>query len=40
MEEDVTRSRAAGFDEHLTKPVSLEVLETTIRRVAESNSPE
>ena len=38
MEEDVTRSRAAGFDEHLTKPVSLDVLETTIKRVVESPS--
>ena len=35
MEEDVRRSRAAGFDEHLTKPVSLDVLETTIQRVVE-----
>jgi CheY-like chemotaxis protein len=36
MDEDVRRSRAAGFDEHLTKPVSLDVLETTINRVVES----
>jgi two-component system CheB/CheR fusion protein len=36
MEDDVHRSRDAGFDEHLTKPVSLDVLETTIKRVAES----
>ena len=35
MDEDVKRSRDAGFDEHLTKPVSLDVLETTIQRVVE-----
>jgi CheY-like chemotaxis protein len=36
MEDDVRRSRDAGFDEHLTKPVSLEVLESTLKRVAEA----
>jgi PAS domain S-box-containing protein len=33
MEEDLQRSRAAGFDAHLTKPVDLHTLEETIRRV-------
>jgi PAS domain S-box-containing protein len=36
MEDDVRRSRDAGFDEHLTKPVSLEVLESTLKRVVET----
>jgi CheY-like chemotaxis protein len=34
MDEDVARSREAGFARHLTKPVSLEQLETAIRQVA------
>jgi signal transduction histidine kinase len=34
MDEDVARSREAGFTCHLTKPVSLEQLETAIRQVA------
>ncbi|MES1240903.1 MAG: CHASE domain-containing protein [Acidobacteriota bacterium] len=34
MEEDVARSREAGFSRHLTKPVNLEQLETAIRQVA------
>jgi signal transduction histidine kinase len=33
MEEDVQRSREAGFDTHLTKPVNLEVLEAAIQQV-------
>jgi CheY-like chemotaxis protein len=33
MDEDVARSREAGFARHLTKPVSLEQLETAIRQV-------
>jgi two-component system CheB/CheR fusion protein len=33
MEEDVARSREAGFAHHLTKPVNLEQLETAIRQV-------
>jgi signal transduction histidine kinase len=33
MEEDVERSRAAGFSEHLTKPVNLSELEAAIDRV-------
>jgi signal transduction histidine kinase len=36
MEEDVDRSRAAGFIEHLVKPVDLKRLEQTLRRVAAS----
>jgi PAS domain S-box-containing protein len=38
MDDDIRRSRDAGFEEHLTKPVSLDVLEMTIKRVAESSS--
>jgi CheY-like chemotaxis protein len=34
MEDDVARSREAGFSRHLTKPVNLEQLETAIRQVA------
>jgi two-component system CheB/CheR fusion protein len=34
MEEDVERSRQVGFSRHLTKPVSLEQLESAIRQVA------
>lgn len=34
MEEDVERSRQVGFARHLTKPVSLEQLESAIRQVA------
>ncbi|HEY7215632.1 MAG TPA: ATP-binding protein [Thermoanaerobaculia bacterium] len=33
MEEDVQRSREAGFAHHLTKPVDRQALETTIRQV-------
>ncbi|QDV38229.1 ATP-binding protein [Tautonia plasticadhaerens] len=33
-DEDVQQSRAAGFAEHLTKPVDLRTLEEAIRRVA------
>lgn len=35
-DEDVTRSRDAGFAEHLTKPVKLQHLEQAIQRVAAS----
>lgn len=35
-DEDVRRSRSAGFDLHLTKPVGLDVLERAIAEVAES----
>ncbi|MFP5284955.1 MAG: response regulator, partial [Thermoanaerobaculia bacterium] len=34
MEEDVQRSREAGFETHLTKPVNLETLREAIRRAA------
>jgi CheY-like chemotaxis protein len=34
-EDDVSRSQAAGFREHLAKPVSLPKLEEAIRRVAQ-----
>jgi signal transduction histidine kinase/ActR/RegA family two-component response regulator len=34
MEEDVHRSREAGFARHLTKPVALEALRAAIRQVA------
>ena len=33
MEEDVRQSREAGFVEHLTKPVNLQALKTTIDTV-------
>ena len=33
MEEDIRRSREAGFLRHLTKPVDLQVLEATILQV-------
>jgi PAS domain S-box-containing protein len=35
MAEDVSRSRAAGFVAHLTKPISLERLEATLRKLIE-----
>jgi two-component system CheB/CheR fusion protein len=34
MEDDVRRSRDAGFDLHLTKPVALDILESAIRQVS------
>ncbi|MDB5294729.1 MAG: domain S-box, partial [Phycisphaerales bacterium] len=33
-EEDVRRSRDAGFDDHLTKPVNLDTLQNAIARAA------
>jgi CheY-like chemotaxis protein len=33
MDEDIARTREAGFDEHLTKPINLARLIETIRRV-------
>lgn len=33
MEDDIARSKEAGFDAHLTKPVSLHALEATVRRL-------
>ena len=38
MEEDMERSRAAGFSEHLTKPVNLAQLEAAIERAARTGS--
>jgi len=35
MQQDVDRARNAGFDAHLTKPVSLQKLEVTIWRLLE-----
>jgi CheY-like chemotaxis protein len=35
MEEDLQNSRDAGFEKHLTKPVSLQALETALRGVLE-----
>ena len=32
MEEDVRQSKAAGFDEHLLKPLSLEALQRILER--------
>jgi signal transduction histidine kinase/CheY-like chemotaxis protein len=34
MEDDVRRSREAGFERHLTKPVNLDALESAIQEVA------
>jgi CheY-like chemotaxis protein len=33
MEDDIRRSKDAGFVEHLTKPVDLAQLQSTIQRV-------
>src|SRR2546421_446716 len=33
QDEDIKRSREAGFEMHLIKPVSLQILRDTIRRV-------
>jgi len=38
MENDVSRARAAGFAEHLTKPIDFERLEQAIHRIAEIDS--
>jgi PAS domain S-box-containing protein len=38
MEADIRRSREAGFECHLTKPVNLETLETAIQQVAGQES--
>jgi CheY-like chemotaxis protein len=35
MPKDVSRSRAAGFDEHLTKPISIDSLERALVRLLE-----
>jgi PAS domain S-box-containing protein len=39
MEEDLRKSRDAGFERHLTKPVSLEKLEDTIHEVLADEPP-
>jgi signal transduction histidine kinase/ActR/RegA family two-component response regulator len=39
MEDDVRRSLEAGFDRHLTKPVSLQALEATIWQVVRQEVP-
>ncbi|HZZ41348.1 MAG TPA: response regulator [Tepidisphaeraceae bacterium] len=39
-DEDVARCRAAGFDHHLTKPVSFDKLEAAIKQLAKHPSPE
>jgi signal transduction histidine kinase/CheY-like chemotaxis protein len=36
MEEDIRRSKIAGFSDHLVKPVTLDRLEQSIRRVAKN----
>jgi PAS domain S-box-containing protein len=36
MEEDVRRSREAGFERHLTKPISPQALRAVIREIAET----
>jgi CheY-like chemotaxis protein len=33
MEHDVNRARAAGFSEHLTKPINFERLEEVIQQL-------
>lgn len=40
MEEDVRRSLAAGFNAHLTKPVTFESIEAVLREVARSEARE
>ncbi len=34
MEEDIVRSREAGFEDHIVKPIDLHTLEAVIARVA------
>jgi CheY-like chemotaxis protein len=38
MEDDLRRSREAGFAEHLTKPIDPVDLDAAIRRVSRMNS--
>jgi len=40
MESDVNRARAAGFSEHLTKPINFERLEEVIQQLLSSNAQE
>ena len=35
MESDLIRSRAAGFEEHLTKPISVDLLDRALARLLE-----
>jgi CheY-like chemotaxis protein len=35
MEHDVSKARAAGFSEHLTKPINFERLERAIKKIFE-----
>jgi CheY-like chemotaxis protein len=36
MEDDLEKSRAVGFTEHLIKPVNVERLQATLREIARS----
>ena len=36
MENDISKARAAGFSEHLTKPINFERLDEAIRSLLES----
>jgi len=38
-EEDRERSRAAGFDQHLVKPVDLDTLHALLAQVGKAGSP-
>jgi CheY-like chemotaxis protein len=38
MESDVNRARAAGFSEHLTKPINFERLEEVIQKLLNNNA--
>lgn len=38
MESDVNRARAAGFSEHLTKPINFERLEEVIQQLLSNNA--
>jgi len=40
MDEDIQRSREAGFERHLTKPVNLQLLQDAILEVAGRGAPE
>jgi hypothetical protein len=39
MEEDIARSREAGFSEHLTKPINFQRLESAIAQAAADPPP-
>jgi len=38
MESDVNRAHAAGFSEHLTKPINFERLEEVIQQLLSNNA--